>query len=734
MIIKKLQQLRTQIRQVPTDFDLDKLIGPHYSIDPDTLRLKEVPANKQYTIASYSSSYENLSLGGTRKETIRVRTSRPTSQLLRELPNTSQEPRRYTYHNFVLKRPNIKTKFIYNYEFLEYENLTRNFKELDLPSGLLWDYVKYFGTSYSLTGDIHSIGGAVVVPHQAPSGSGPFLVSAKLSDDDNEVFDKRNYTIGAEPKKYMNNYFREFTYRNISEDVQFNEAWQTKQKNIFLMYNEKKNIDYLPNCVVFNIDILKDTEENDTVAKVLHENELLKFLFLFIKREQPQMVQFNNQISNETVSHKTWDVLEWLTSEDFSQLETQDDEIILYDIKDPDLAGLRRYLPRRFRKILALGKIKQYLKDNVLRFEDVIENKKHCQSSVIGYKVEKYLEGSENIIQTYYLEGRINNFIDNQICYDKRYFYRVSELRIVTGGQYSYTVSRSLAPRFNFINFSSSPSLRVVETPVYEFAYRVSVPPLYSPHVIVSNEQFVKNKILFFVSDYIGNTVKHTEVIEKVVPADTNFHNNLIEADFIDSDNLARYFSRSNTGNFEVFRIENKPENYEDFSDGFLGIFGNSEDISTIDQEKHSSFTDYIEHEKTYYYMFRSVDHHGNAGKPSSVVEAYLIEDSDEVLLRYKAYDIYSAEEKYSTKKTLRKYIQILPSTRHLQILENQNTIDNLLNVNPEEEVGALGLSGEESLWDYSNENKYIKLRVTSKSTGKKFDLNLRFKQKLKIK
>ena len=35
----------------------------------------------------------------------------------------------------------------------------------------------------------------------------------------------------------------------------------------------------------------------------------------------------------------------------------------------------------------------------------------------------------------------------------------------------------------------------------------------------------------------------------------------------------------------------------------------------------------------------------------------------------------------------------------------------------------------ENSLWDLKG-NKFIKLRVESKSTGKKFDLNLRFKLK----
>ena len=128
--------------------------------------------------------------------------------------------------------------------------------------------------------------------------------------------------------------------------------------------------------------------------------------------------------------------------------------------------------------------------------------------------------------------------------------------------------------------------------------------------------------------------------------------------------------------------------------------------------------------------MFRSIDHHGNPGKPSYVFEVYLIEDADEVLLRYKAYDIYKKKEKYDTTKTFRKYIQIVPAYKHLPFDESQaNMVANVENVAPEQNVNCLGITGGEALWDYNSSNSYIKLRVTSKKTGKKFDLNLRFKQ-----
>ena len=73
---------------------------------------------------------------------------------------------------------------------------------MNLPSGLLWDYLEYFGSGYTLEYDIRNIG---------PEGFGakiPYITSiARLGDEDNEVFDKRSQQLGAEPKKYEDNYF-----------------------------------------------------------------------------------------------------------------------------------------------------------------------------------------------------------------------------------------------------------------------------------------------------------------------------------------------------------------------------------------------------------------------------------------------------------------------------------------------------------------------------------------------
>ncbi len=75
----------------------------------------------------------------------------------------------------------------------------------------------------------------------------------------------------------------------------------------------------------------------------------------------------------------------------------------------------------------------------------------------------------------------------------------------------------------------------------------------------------------------------------------------------------------------------------------------------------------------------------------------------------------------------MRKYLQIIPNFEHTII--NESDIDPTLPAEDSIENLNLGLlSTDESLWSYKDKNKFIKLRLESKNSGRKLDLNLLFK------
>ena len=78
----------------------------------------------------------------------------------------------------------------------------------------------------------------------------------------------------------------------------------------------------------------------------------------------------------------------------------------------------------------------------------------------------------------------------------------------------------------------------------------------------------------------------------------------------------------------------------------------------------------------------------------------------------------------------MRKFIQIIPNFEHTvanseELLENHESAETAIN---HLMLGNKEL--EEKLFHFNNQDKFIKLRLESKNSGRKMDLNLFFKKK----
>jgi hypothetical protein len=140
-------------------------------------------------------------------------------------------------------------------------------------------------------------------------------------------------------------------------------------------------------------------------------------------------------------------------------------------------------------------------------------------------------------------------------------------------------------------------------------------------------------------------------------------------------------------------------------------------------------FTDLIKHQKKYYYAFRVLTHRGNPSELSPIYVAEMYEDADETFLTF---DLYLEPEvrDYQNVYNMRKYIQILPNFE--QTIPNEQELLSTYTT-ADDAIGDIKLGNpdlQETIWDYNNKDKYIKLRLESKSSGRKTDLNLYFKIK----
>ena len=193
----------------------------------------------------------------------------------------------FSYHNFVKQEPSVIEDYVYNYEFLNYENLTRTIDERTIPSFNLFNYRNYIGKETNIANKIYSYDGSFSPINDLKVS---FDIPSKVPKYGYHLFDASDQTKGTERKNYYDNYFNFWT-KYLSEEelgLGLNTNWTNKQKHLFSFYKPEIKHDYLPNFVSCKIFLPESSFENP-----VEDKNLMKFLFLHIKRKAPQIVQFS---------------------------------------------------------------------------------------------------------------------------------------------------------------------------------------------------------------------------------------------------------------------------------------------------------------------------------------------------------------------------------------------------------------------------------------------------------
>lgn len=167
---------------------------------------------------------------------------------------------------------------------------------------------------------------------------------------------------------------------------------------------------------------------------------------------------------------------------------------------------------------------------------------------------------------------------------------------------------------------------------------------------------------------------------------------------------------------YEVYRMDIPPSQYTDFADA---------EKTVIDATKIHSFTDKVEQNKKYYYMFRSIDVHGNPSNPSPIYQVEMVENSGVVYPIISIYEFQTPSPGLKS-KSFRRYLKIdaetLQGTLNLEKskLKDSDTAYAQVNQKP-----ILGIK-EKGIFTENGSKKY-KFRIKSKHTGKILDLNIAF-------
>jgi hypothetical protein len=361
------------------------------------------------------------------------------------------------------------------------------------------------------------------------------------------------------------------------------------------------------------------------------------------------------------------------------------------------------------------GKTAELMKDKYRTFASLMQGKS-AYSETVMYKICKFKNGEK--IQEIYLPNSnsvdVHKYIDTQVKYGQVYEYKIYGYELVIGNEYGYydMVTNELDEAI--VTVLNKPVLKMIEAELFTRTVAVVDHPPVAPDIHMVPFKGVNNTIRCMINNNIGKVKTQPIYLnqgEKQRYDDYRLLKDMEEGEPIlfQSDDIPEQF--------EIFRIEEYPEKYEDFSSNRLAILRTN--ISPELKKSSIAFDDRIRPNQKYYYMFRSVDIHGNLSLPSEVYEGEMI-DNDGAVYPVINPVVMGQKNMNAPSMSAKRFVKIKPSTVNLFFKDEEL---GGLETAPTEGV-QLGLS-DKPAWD-----RRFKIRLTSKQTGKKVDINFKFVDK----
>jgi len=199
----------------------------------------------------------------------------------------------------------------------------------------------------------------------------------------------------------------------------------------------------------------------------------------------------------------------------------------------------------------------------------------------------------------------------------------------------------------------------------------------------------------YFLSEYHTQTGDWTTTFEEMVEAGGTI--------FFRSDDPVDAY--------ELFKLDRMPQSYAEFAGSMI----------PIDPPKGvpGDITDILEPNRKYYYCARSIDVHGNRSNPTHIYEIEIVDNNGQIYLKQGVLRYEPPKEDFL--KPGRRFVYIEPAFRQLALQEGTDVGSPGITVPPIS--GILGETDIDKVW-----GKTFKVRITSKQTGRKMDLNLTFK------
>mgnify|MGYP003110314319 CR=1 FL=1 len=357
-----------------------------------------------------------------------------------------------------------------------------------------------------------------------------------------------------------------------------------------------------------------------------------------------------------------------------------------------------------------------FLKSQVFKAkaEEMIQNMPTGNAFPIAFRLEKQSDDGKLYSTHYffnYTDLETFLFFDTQVAYRKEYVYDIRVINMVK------------VPVVTTSNFSGEATeLIFIEEPYYKESIFILDSPPIAPDVELITYRGIDNKVLIMFNQMID---KKAQVPIYINPSDAEYFKDQHTAQKIEL-GLPIIFESDDPADFEFFRLNRKPVEYQEFSNENYKIIQAHDAYS-------AAYEDTVIPNQTYYYMFRTQDRNGFVSNPSPIYEFTLLKEGETLYPRIRIVDLAKPEPPAQKERTFKKYVKIGLSPR--QYLLPKESMTNL-----EDSKGKhidIGVSEDNILISRdSSEDKFrkFKFRIRSKNTGKLIDINVTFKKNKVIK
>lgn len=388
--------------------------------------------------------------------------------------------------------------------------------------------------------------------------------------------------------------------------------------------------------------------------------------------------------------------------------------------------------------------------DNLLNLKDLFLSRKNNYFEIFAYKVGKR-NTSTGAQQQFFIFNRpeeLVEFFDTQVKPNQEYEYSLSALAFVLESSYRYEVATTIElgvdlealPEENRYVLGSkvrtSQQPKMIELPLaFENSVLTDAPP------VRPNVEFYPVKDF---SDRVKIRLSSMNATEHAMPVvlesgDRALFRKIRQSQKVRENEKIRFHSDETPAAFEVFRLEQKPESIQDFVRGKRII----RSVTSNDQSTDgTSFMDGIVANVDYYYLFRTLDFHGNISNPTEVFKFTLVDNEgalqpllstfslEEMFGVLRADGSFRKIKKDTNSKNARRFIKIRPSAQEISFVRGQ------FNGKKSEDVssvilgrGALPSSVDPDKVESQNNiiNQRYMLELKSKKTGKSIFIEFKY-------